>query len=419
MEKENDKRMSGKRIGVVINAVLKPSRDVMCDVVHYIHSENLGKPLLFQASGGTLPENIKLFASNNLDGMIFCGVRREVVGAFLRLMPDHPPLVVCTYYPLSEESMDRLGNGGELILDNEGIGRQVADFFIKHGHSNFAFLRSRVATESIAGDIRCEAFRRRIEERLGTSCTFSKFVTGVVTANEDFWETGDNTAEEWVRSLPLPCAVLTNDDREAANFIDLCKKLGIKVPDDIEVLGANNSHGFCEQTHPAISSWIADYEKGAKEAVKLLMALIANPNLPRAQRSVVLSAFRLVERGTTSNGEHGYIVARAREFISQNACKGISVMDVVANVGVSRRLLEMRVREATGQSLLEMIQAVRLESVCHLLATTTLPISEVTERSGYKQTSNLSHIFRKTYGISMREFRARHAALDGGAEARV
>lgn len=405
MENENGGSVSGKRIGVVINAVLKPSRDVMCDVVHYIHSENLGKPLLFQASGGTQPENIRLFASNNLDGMIFCGVRREVVGAFLRLMPDHPPLVVCTYYPLSEETMDRLGNGGELILDNEGIGRQVADFFIKHGHSNFAFLRSRVATESIAGDIRCEAFRRRIEERLGTSCTFSKFVAGVVTANEDFWETGDNSAEEWVRSLPLPCAVLTNDDREAANFIDVCKKLGIRVPDDVEVLGANNSHGFCEQTHPAISSWIADYKRGAKDAVKLLMELIAHPDLPRARRSVVLSSYRLVERGSTSNGEHGYIVARAREFISQNACKGISVMDVVANVGVSRRLLEKRVRESTGQSLHEMIQTVRLENVCRLLATTTLSIAEVTERSGYEHNSNLGGLFRKKFGMSMRDYR--------------
>ena len=405
MENENGGSVSGKRIGVVINAVLKPSRDVMCDVVHYIHSENLGKPLLFQASGGTQPENIRLFASNNLDGMIFCGVRREVVGAFLRLMPDHPPLVVCTYYPLSEETMDRLGNGGELILDNEGIGRQVADFFIKHGHRNFAFLRSRVATESIAGDIRCEAFRRRIEERLGTSCTFSKFVAGVVTANEDFWETGDNSAEEWVRSLPLPCAVLTNDDREAANFIDVCKKLGIRVPDDVEVLGANNSHGFCEQTHPAISSWIADYKRGAKDAVKLLMELIAHPDLPRARRSVVLSSYRLVERGSTSNGEHGYIVARAREFISQNACKGISVMDVVANVGVSRRLLEKRVRESTGQSLHEMIQTVRLENVCRLLATTTLSIAEVTERSGYEHNSNLGGLFRKKFGMSMRDYR--------------
>ena len=419
MEKENDNRMSGKRIGVVINAVLKPSRDVMCDVVHYIHSENLGKPLLFQASGGTLPENIKLFASNNLDGMIFCGVRREVVGAFLRLMPDHPPLVVCTYYPLSEESMDRLGNGGELILDNEGIGRQVADFFIKHGHSNFAFLRSRVATESIAGDLRCDAFRRRIEERLGASCTFSKFVTGVVTANEDFWETGDNTAEEWVRSLPLPCAVLTNDDREAANFIDVCKKLGIRVPDDVEVLGANNSHGFCEQTHPAISSWIADYEKGAKEAVKLLMALIANPNLPRAQRSVVLSAFRLVERGTTTSGDFGHVVARAREFIRRHACEGIGVPDVVAQVGVSRRLLEKRVREATGGSVLDMIQKVRLENVCRLLVNTTLPISDITTNSGYEATSNLSHLFRRTYGMSMRDYRARHAAGEQGPGART
>ena len=409
MEKEVSKGIPGRRIGVVINAVLKPSRDVMCGVIHCVQSECLGKPLLFQASGGTLPENIKSFAANDLDGMIFCGLRREVIVEFLRLMPDHPPLVVCTYYPLSEEYMNLLGNGGELVLDNEGFGRTTADFFIKHGHRNFAFLRSQVATESIAGDIRCEAFRRRIEECLGTSYTFSKFVVGVVAANEDFWETGDNRAEAWAASLPLPCAVLTNDDREAANFIDLCKKLGIKVPDDVEVLGANNSHGFCEQTRPAISSLIPDYAKGARDAVKLLMALIDNPNLPRAQRSVVLSAFRLVERGSTSNGEHGYIVARAREYIAQNACKGIGVPDVVAQVGVSRRLLEKRMRAATGQSLLEMIQAVRLENVCRLLTTTSLPMLEVGERSGYDSTSNLSCLFRKRFGMTMSDYRAQNA----------
>ena len=413
---ENERKY---RIGVVINAVLKPSRDVMCGVIHCVQSECLGKPLLFQASGGTLPENIKSFAANDLDGMIFCGLRREVIVEFLRLMPDHPPLVVCTYYPLSEEYMNLLGNGGELVLDNEGFGRKTADFFIKHGHRNFAFLRSQVATESIAGDIRCEAFRRRIEECLGTSYTFSKFVSGVVAANEDFWETGDNRAEAWAASLPLPCAVLTNDDREAANFIDVCKKLGKRVPNDIEVLGSNNSHGFCEQTRPAISSLIPDYAKGARDAVKLLMALIDNPNLPRAQRSVVLSAFRLVERGSTSSGDFGHVVARAREFIRRNACEGIGVPDVVAQVGVSRRLLEKRVREATGGSVLDMIQKVRLENVCRLLVNTTLPISDITTNSGYEATSNLSHLFRRTYGMSMRDYRARHAAGEQGPGART
>ena len=409
MEKENVKLIQDKRIGVVINTGLKPNRDVLGNIVHYIQVENLGKPLLFQASGGTLPENIKLFASNKLDGMIVCGVRHEVVVDFLRLMPNHPPIVVCMYYPLSEEDMNQMGNGGELVLDNEGIGRRAADFFIKHGHRNFAFIRTRVAIESIAGDIRCNAFRRRIEERLGANCTFAKFVTGVVAENEDFWEVGDNKSEEWIRALPLPCAVLTNDDREASNFIAICKKLGIRVPDDIEVLGSNNSHGFCEMSRPAISSWIPDFEKGARDAMNLLMALIENPDLPRAQRSVLLSSCKFVERGSTSSGEHGYIVARAREFIAQNACKGIGVMDVVANVGVSRRLLEKRVRETTGQSLLEMIQDVRLENVCRLLATTSLPISEVTERSGYEPTSNLSNLFRKRFGMTMRDYRTQNA----------
>ena len=53
---ENERKY---RIGVVINAVLKPSRDVMCGGIHCVQSECLGKPLLCQASGGTLPENIK------------------------------------------------------------------------------------------------------------------------------------------------------------------------------------------------------------------------------------------------------------------------------------------------------------------------------------------------------------------------
>ena len=80
-------------------------------------------------------------------------------------------------------------------------------------------------------------------------------------------------------------------------------------------------------------------------------------------------------------------------------------MDVVADVGVSRRLLEKCIREATGQSILEMIQAERLKNVCRLLVTTTLPISEVTERSGYELTANLSRLFRKRFGMSMRDYR--------------
>ncbi len=396
-----------RRIGLVINPSVKPNRDVHLGIVKHILFGNLGKPLLFMAGSGTLPANVKAFAENRLDGMIFCGMRRDVLMDFLRLMPDHPPIVVCTYAALAEDETRLLGYGGEVVLDNESIGVRAADFFIAHGLRNFAFVGANVYYQRIAAEIRSKAFQRRIEERLGSDATFANCMVGIVKENGDFWEVGDKKSEEWLRALPQPCGVLVNSDREAANVIDLCNQFGIKVPENLEVLGINNIHGFCEQMRPAISSLQPDYVRCAREAVDMLMALIADPNLPSARRKVLVASSDLIERGSTSNGEFGHIVARAREYIIKNACQGIGVMDVVVHVGVSRRLLEKRIRDATGQSVLDMIQKVRLKSVCRLLATTTLPISEVTRRSGYEQTSNLSRLFRAKFGLTMRDYRIR------------
>ena len=151
----------------------------------------------------------------------------------------------------------------------------------------------------------------------------------------------------------------------------------------------------------------------------MLTALIADPKLPRSRRKVRVPSCAIVERGSTSSGDFGHVVARARDFIRRHACEGIGVPDVVTQVGVSRRLLEKRVREATGASVLDMIQKVRLENVCRLLVSTTLSISDVTTNSGYEPTSNLSHLFRRTYGMSMRDYRARHAAGEAGTGART
>ena len=407
------------RIGVVINTTFKPARDVHLGIVNYILSGGIGTPLLFVAGNGTSPANVKTFAENRIDGMIFCGVRQRIVREFQRLMPDHPPVVLSTHAILPEEDWELLGCGGAVMVDNESIGEKVADFFVDHGLRHFAVFASNVCRERIAGAIRRDAFRRRIQERLGAEATFSQCVTGVVADNDDYWEVGNGESEKWVGELPHPCGVLVNEDREAANILAICKTLGIRVPDDLEILGVNNSHGFCEQAQPAISSLAPDYARCAVEAVDMLTALIADPKLPRDRRRVWVPSCAIIERGSTSSGDFGHVVARAREFIRRNACNGIGVPDVVAQVGVSRRLLEKRVREATGGSVLDMIQKVRLENVCRLLANTTLPISAVTTNSGYEPTSNLGHLFRRTYGMSMREFRARHAAGEAETGART
>ena len=397
------------RIGVVINTTFKPARDVHLGIVKYILSGNIGMPLLFIACNGTSPANVKAFAEHDLDGMIFCGVRHDIVRDFLRLMPDHPPVVLSTHAILPESDWELLGCGGVVMLDNESIGVKAADFFVDHGLRHFAFFASNVCRERIAGAIRRDAFHRRIQEKLGAEATFSQCVTGEVADNDDYWELGNGESEKWLGALPHPCGVLVNEDREAANMLAICKNLGIRVPDDLEILGVNNSYGFCEQSQPAISSLAPDYARCAVETVDMLTALIADPGLPRDRRRILVPSCAIIERGSTSSGrDYGHIITHVREFIRQNACNGIGVEDVVKHIGVSRRMLERRVRAATGDSVLQMIRNVRLEKVRALLATTDLPISEITFRSGYDLTSNLGVIFRRTYGMTMSDYRRTH-----------
>lgn len=395
-------------IGMVINTAMKPSRDVMLGIMEYVRVETDISiiPRLFHASPATTASNLKAFVESGLDGLIFCGVRREIVRSFLNTMPNHPPTVIVTNLMIPEQEMEKFGMTGQVLLDNEKVGEIAADIFIEHGLTNFAFFGSNGYREMMAGKIRCDAFRRRLEEKFGGEMSFESKMSGTFADNEDFWVEPFAGVLGFIKSLPLPCGLLVNGDREAFGLSDICHRLRINIPSQVEILGVNNSFGLCERARPAISSIRLDYKTCARKAVEMLLALIDDPKLPQDRRMVKVDTHKLVARGSTSIGrDYGRITVRAREFIRANACRGISVSEVAKHVGVSRRTLEKRFIEATGQTMQALISSIKLECVCHLLKTTDLPIMDVTLRSGYQPTSNLSAIFKQAYGMSMRQYR--------------
>ena len=393
-------------IGMVINSALKPSRDAMLGIMDNIRAFLDVRLRFFHASAATLPQHLVSFASSGIDGLIFSGVRRNINVRFARAMPNHPPAVLLTYYPLQAADWKILGNGGVVILDNEALGQQAANYFYTHGLQHFAFFGTNVYRERIAANIRCDAFRNTLVSLFGSQMTFSSLMTGTVCDNEDYWDSDAAEIEDWMKSLPTPCGILANGDREAFGLLEFSRRLGIDVPSKIEVLGVNNAHRLCAKANPAISSIMPDLHSCAKEAVRLMLEIIENPNLPREKRSVKIASHRLEERGSTVSGRgYGQVVTRAREFIRLNACSGITVAEVAKGIGVPLRTLETRVTDSTGESIHAMIRAVRLEKVCELLTTTNLSISEVTTQSGYRLMTSLGALFKKIYGMSMRQYR--------------
>ena len=396
-------------IGLAINLATKQCREIIFSVAGNGQAFGDMGIRIFYGSPATTASHLAKFTSFGIDGLVVCGFSKEQVRSFLKAIPKCLPIVLGTYGPMLKKDRELLGCGGTVTLDNEQIGSLAAEFFHGHGLRNFAFFGSNIYREFVSSEIRCSAFEKRLQAICGESISFARFMSGEVMSNDDCWDSDRDRVVEWLRKLPLPCGVFVNGEIEVFKLLRLCKMLGIDVPGQIELIGIDNAYGFCEQAEPTISSIRIDFETAAKEALRMVTSLIADPQLPQSQRDVKVGVSKMQERGSTASGRgYGLIVERAKEYIRANACSGIGIKDVARNLNVSRRLLELRIRESLGQSVLSLIQAEKLKEVCRLLTTTELSIMNVTTAAGYSTSGNLGMLFKKTFGMSMRQYRKVH-----------
>lgn len=397
-------------IGAVINATWKPSRDFLVCLESSLQSRLSERPNIelkfFLGSAATTQENLTEFMGYGFDVVVFSGMGRELPFRLLKSLPKRPPAVFAEYSPFSDEEWDELGNGAVVLFDNGEVGRRAADFFLAHGLHNFAFLSRNGYREDVTSSIRGKAFFARIREALGDDVELYERNIGTFSANEDYWECDQAETGKWVSSLPCPCGIFVNGDHLAFRLAQGCARHGFPVPDRFEILGVDNNDGCCDRAIPAVSAIRVGFDKFAEKTLEVALSLAEHPGKGPTRISELVAASSVVERGSTAIGRgYGRVAVRAKEFIRANATKGITVPSVAKGLGVSRRTLEIRVREATGKSVHELITEVKLDEICRLLKETDLPISEVVTRAGYSLTTNAFVLFKKTFGKTMRTYR--------------
>jgi LacI family transcriptional regulator len=101
-------------------------------------------------------------------------------------------------------------------------------------------------------------------------------------------------------------------------------------------------------------------------------------------------------------------VSLAVRLIRQRACEGIKVDDVLERVPLSRRVLEFRFKRTLGHTPHEEILRVQLQRAQQLLAETSLPLTAVADRSGFKHVEYFSVAFKREFGQTPSSYRAEH-----------
>ena len=81
----------------------------------------------------------------------------------------------------------------------------------------------------------------------------------------------------------------------------------------------------------------------------------------------------------------------------------------MGHLKVSQTLAEIRYRVATGETIREAIESVRMDKLKRLLVSTRRPIAVIAAECGFRNANSLSHRFRNKFGVSLREFRAANA----------
>ncbi len=266
--------------------------------------------------------------------------------------------------------------------DDHAIGAAAARHFLDRGFTSFAYA---AATSTPATARRGEGF-------CATLSAAGHAVQRRVGGPDD----------AWLRALPRRTAIFAFNDHAAAQLADRCRDLGLRLPEDLALVGADNIESLCLLAYPPLSSVAVAAERIGQAAGAMLDELLAG----RAVASRFLPPLGVVTRQSSDliAVEEPHVAAALR-FIAAHAAQPIRVSDVMRAVPIARRTLEERFRARLGRSLLEEIQRVHLERAKHLLLSTDWTMPRIAEASGFNDAKRFATVFAQREGSTPMRFR--------------
>ena len=281
-------------------------------------------------------------------------------------------------------------------------GQLGADYFLKKGFTNFAFYGF---SDIVWSRERSEGF----EDRVKNAGHKVHYFEHKKARSTELWYYKPSSLSRWLKSLPKPIGLMACDDNQGQHITEACRHVGIRIPEEVAVLGVDNDEMICDLSDPPLSSIALDVEKGGYDAAKLLEHLIKHSITD--YHDIVVKPMQVITRHSTdiyaTNDDH---IASSLKFIHQNIDKNLHVDEVVKQVPLSRRALEKRFLEITGYPVYKYIFNLRIEKFTQKLLDTDMSVFEIALDMGLTDSKNIARQFRQVKGCSPSVYRNRYVA---------
>ncbi len=287
-----------------------------------------------------------------------------------------------------------------VVGDHFAVGQLAAEHLLGAGWRRFAWF-SRV--DHAVARVRLEGFRQTLAR---DGCDVRLLAPGV-TLSEGAWEPVRAALVRDLRKIDGPLGVLAFNDYDAALVEDAALSAGLRVPDDVGILGVDDNELVVNCLPVPLSSVRLDLERIGYEGAALLERLMDGAKPPT--EPTLIPPRGIAERASTdATPAADPLVREALVLLRERFPEKLTTHRVAALCGVTGRALETAFRREGGLSLHQRLMEIRLRAVCRRLRESAEPIDQIARSCGFSHGPHLHAEFRRRFRCSPRFWRVEH-----------
>ena len=288
-----------------------------------------------------------------------------------------------------------------VLVDHAGAARLVVDHFLSRGLKNFLFYSD---IENWAFEEYGRAFVRAVEEA-GQACQWLCWQRSPAFSSGRLqWKHKRRWLADQLKQAPKPAALVAATDDHAGEALETCESSGLAVPEQISIIGADNSLRAVDAMHTPISSVDTNLQLLGYRGAALLNDLMNGKPAPREPVRVPVAGLLTRKSSDLIAIPHPGI-ARSLRLMLEHCDEPIGVQDLARAAAMSLRGFHQAFLEHVGRSPGHELQRVRIERAKKLLAESRQKMEVISSMCGYRSANSFWFAFKQATGLSPREFR--------------
>lgn len=201
-----------------------------------------------------------------------------------------------------------------------------------------------------------------------------------------------------------PSGLMLFSDSLVDECVGTCLDAGIRIPEQLAVVGVDNENILCNMMRPSLSSVPQNAEEIGYLAAEQLARLFAG-KAPAAKPILVRPQAIHVRQSSDLLAVDDPVVLQALGIIRDRVGQNIGVADLLKVVPMARRTLEGRFMKTLGFSPYEAILRSRITRAKDLLSTTGKTVEAVAIECGFNSLTRFTLVFRRITGCPPGEWR--------------